>query len=101
MDINKELSELKEKVTPINTAKFLIGTIISCGAMAAIVAALKNPIQGAKGITKLMMRLGVFVLGCKAGDVAERYFTETVDSVTKAFNEAKEEVNNEPVANAE
>ena len=95
MDFTKELTELKEKVTPITTAKFLMGTVISCGAMAAIVAALKNPIMNARGLTKLMMRLGIFVLGCKAGDVAEKYFNETVDQVIKAFNEAKEETTNE------
>ena len=97
MDFNKELDEIKQKVTPINTAKFLFGTVISCGAMAAIVAALKNPISSAKGLTKLMMRLGIFVLGCKAGDVAEKYFNDTFDQVIKAFNEVKEEAPNEPV----
>jgi len=98
MDIEKELAEIKSKITPINTAKFLMGTIISCGAMAAIVAALRNPIQSAKGITKLMMRLGIFVLGCKAGDVAEAYFNDIVDQLVKTFNESKEEINNEPDA---
>ena len=95
MDFNKELSEIKEKVTHITTMKFLAGTVISCGAMAAIVAALKNPIQGAKGLTKLMMRLGIFVLGCKAGDVAEKYFNDTVDQVIQVFNESKEETKDE------
>ena len=100
MDLTKELNEIKEKVTPINTAKFLVGTLISCGAMAAIVAALKNPIQSAKGITKLMMRLGIFVLGCKAGDVAEQYFSEKVDEAVKAYKDAtKEETPNESAAN--
>lgn len=95
MDIEKELAEIKSKITPINTAKFLMGTVISCGAMAAIVAALRNPIQSAKGITKLMMRLGVFVLGCKAGDVAEEYFNGIVDQLVKTFNDSKEEISNE------
>ena len=98
MDLEKELAEFKSKVTPIKTAKFLMGTVISCGAMAAIVAALKNPIQNAKGITKLMMRLGIFVLGCKAGDIAEAYFNDLVDQVVAMFNEAKEEAKDEPAA---
>lgn len=98
MDLTKELNELKEKVTPINTAKFLAGTIISCGAMAAIVVALKGPINSTKGLTKLMMKLGVFVLGCKAGDIAEKYFNDTVDQMVKTFKEAEEEVQNESVA---
>lgn len=90
-DLEKDISELKAKVTPLNTAKFIIGTVISCGAMAAIVAALRLPIQNAKGLTKLMMRLGVFVLGCKAGSIAEEYFSETVDDMIERFNETKEE----------
>ena len=91
MNLEKELTELKEKVTPLKTAKFIFGTVISCGAMAAIVAALKNPIQSAKGITKLMMRLGVFVLGCKAGDIAEKYFNDTVDEVVNAYQDVQKE----------
>lgn len=95
MNLEKEITELKQNVTPIKTVKFLVGTLISCGAMAAVVAALKCPIQTTKGITKLMMRLGIFVLGCKAGDMAEEYFNKTVDVLTEAFSEAKEEVENE------
>lgn len=95
MDITKELTELKEKMTPLNTMKFLAGTVVSCGAMAAIAAALKMPIQSARGLTKLMMKLGVFVLACKAGYIAETYFNNTIDSVIQAFNEAKEEAENE------
>ena len=95
MDITKEFSEWKEKLTPVNAAKFVTGTIISCGAMAAVVAALKNPIMTAKGLTKWMMRLGIFVLGCKAGDIAEDYFNSKMDELIGAFNEAKEEANNE------
>ena len=96
MDIEKELNELKAKVTPVNTAKFLVGTVISCGAMAAIIAALGGSIQNTKGLTKLMMKLGIFVLGCKAGDMAEKYFSNMMDEAIGAFNEAKEETTHEP-----
>ena len=92
MDLNKELEELKAKVTPLNTIKFITGTIISLGTAAAVVALFKNPIEGAKGLTKLIMMLGVFVLGCKAGDVAERYFNETVDETVKTVQETKKEM---------
>ena len=92
MDLNKELEELKSKVTPISTIKFVTGTIISLGTAAAVVCAFRNPIEGAKGLTKLMMKLGIFVLGCKAGDVAEKYFSDTVDETIKTFQEAKAEV---------
>lgn len=99
MDFNKELAELKENLSTINIMKFLAGTVVSCGAMAAIVAALRNPVLGAKGLTKLMMRLGVFVLGCKAGDVAEKYFSEKVDELIDTFKKGKEELKNESTAN--
>lgn len=85
MDLNKELEELKAKVTPVSTGKFIMGTLISLGTAAAVVGLFKNPIDGAKGLTKLMMKLGIFVLGCKAGDIAEKYFNDTVDETIKAF----------------
>lgn len=99
MNLEKELTELKAKVTPINTAKFIVGTVISCGAMAAVVAALGGNIKSAKGLTKIMMKLGVFTLGCKAGRIAEEFFDEEVDSVIDRYKEAKEEVEHESAAN--
>lgn len=95
MDLNKELSELKKKVTPLATAKFLVGTVISFGAMEAIVRTLNLPVQSSKGITKIMMKLGIFMLGCKAGDIAEEYFNDKFDQLIEIFNEAKEEEANE------
>ena len=97
-DVNKKLTELKANVTPLNTAKFITGTLISCGTMSAVVMALTGATANAKGITKLMMRLGIFVLGCKAGDIAEKYFDETFDNFVEAFKEVQEEENNEPDA---
>lgn len=95
MDLEKELAEIRQEITPIKTIKFISGTIVSCGAMAAIVAALKGPISSAKGITKLMMRFGVFILGCKAGDIAEEYFSSAIDKVIDMLNNVKEEVKDE------
>lgn len=92
MDLNKEIEELKAKVTPLSTTKFIAGTLISLGAAAAVVGLFRNPIESSKGLTKLMMRLGIFVLGCKAGDVAEKYFSETMDETVKTFQETKEEM---------
>ena len=91
MDIEKEIDDLKRKITPTNTIKFLSGTLISFGATAAVIAAMKSPLGGARGITKLLMKLGIFVLACKAGDVAEDYFKKTYEDAEKAFKEAKEE----------
>lgn len=92
MDFNKELNELKAKVTPVSTMKFITGTFISLGAAAAVIGMFKNPVEASKGLTKLMMKLGIFILGCKAGDIAEKYFNETVDETIKTFQEAKEEM---------
>ena len=99
MNIEQELEDLKAKITPMNTVKFIAGTLISFGATAAVIAALKNPLQGSRGITKLLMKLGIFVLACKAGDVAEQYFKETMDDAEKTFQEAEEEMK-EAVKNA-
>lgn len=92
MDLNQEIEELKAKVTPLSTIKFITGTVISLGAAAAVVGMFKNPVESAKGLTKLMMRLGIFVLGCKAGDVAEKYFNDTVDETIRTLRETTEEV---------
>ena len=91
LDLNKELQELKAKMTPLNTAKFLAGTVVSLGATAAVIAFMKSGLAGSKGVTKLLMKLGIFVLACKAGDIAESYFKETVEDYEKEFKEAKKE----------
>ena len=96
MDINKELTELKLKITPISTAKFVAGSVISFGAMAAVTAALKGTTASTRGLTKIMMKLGIFFLGCKAGDIAEKYFSEAFDQVLDALKETREEMEHEP-----
>ena len=91
MDLNKEFEELKAKITPVNTAKFLAGTVISLGAYAAVVALMKSGLIGSRGVTKLLMKLGIFILACKAGEVAKGYFEETFDDAEKALKEMHEE----------
>ena len=98
MNFEKEFDELKAKMTPVNTGKFLMGTLVSCGAMAAVVGALRLPVATSRGLTKLMMRLGIFMLGCKAGEVAEKYFNEMFDNIVNALKESGEEKKNEPDA---
>lgn len=100
MDIEKEIQELKAQITPMNTFKFIAGTLISLGATAAVIGMMKSPLNGSKGVTKLLMKLGIFVLACKAGDVAEDYFKKTADEAEKAFKEAKDEVKGAVEANA-
>lgn len=91
MNFEKEIQDLKAKMTPLNTIKFLTGTLISLGATAAVIAMMKNPLLGAKGITKLLMKLGIFALACKAGDVAEDYFKEKFDECQEALKQNQEE----------
>lgn len=92
MDFEKELNELKSQITPMNTLKFLAGTLISLGATAAVIGMMKGPLAGSRGVTKLLMKLGIFVLACKAGDVAKDYFEKYADDAEKAFNETKSEI---------
>ena len=91
MDLTKEINELKAKITPLNTAKFLAGTLISLGATAAVIALMKSGLAGSKGVTKLLMKLGIFALACKAGDVAESYFKETFDEAQSALKDMQKE----------
>lgn len=91
MDLNKELEEIKAKITPMNTAKFVAGTLISLGATAAVIGFMKTGLTGSRGLTKLLMKLGIFVLACKAGDVAEGYFKDMVTEAEEAFKEGTKE----------
>lgn len=104
MDFEKSLNEWKENVTPARTAKFIIGTLINLGATAAIIGMMKTPLIGSRGVTKLLMRLGIFVLACKAGDVAEDHFRGKFDEYEKELKEWKnmaEQQSKEMTANAE
>ena len=92
MDIEKEFTEWKAKMTPMNTIKFLTGTLISLGATAAVVGVMKHSLIGAKGITKLLMKLGIFVIGCKIGNDAEEYFKEKFDEYTEELKETSKEM---------
>jgi len=92
MDVEKELNKLKENATPMKTIKFVVGTLISLGATAAVIGMMRGPLSGSRGVTKLLMKLGIFVLACKAGDVAEEYFRKTADEAEDAFKEAQSEV---------
>ena len=92
MDFKKEFDELKKDITPMKTAKFIGGTLISLGATAAVIGIMNSPLQGSKGITKMLMKVGILALACKAGDMAEQYFSDQVDEIKKNYDEAKAEV---------
>lgn len=84
------MNELKDQLTPYNVAKLCIGYTISVGAFLAISAFLKKPIGPSKGVIKLLTKLGIFVLACKAGDIAQDYFCESADEIKNSINDIKE-----------
>ena len=92
MQLPKEFDELKKKITPESTIKFIAGTLVSLGATAATIGIFGLPLRNSKGITKLLMKLGIFFLGCKAGDVAKDCFKETYDDTKAALEEGKREL---------
>ena len=87
-----ELIEFKKKLTTKNVIKVIFGTLISFGTAGAVIVMMKNPIKAAHGLAKLCMSMGVFTLGCKAGQMAEDYFKETVDALTDTVTEFKQEL---------
>ena len=99
MSIENDIAQLKEQFTPTNAAKFILGTLASLGAAAAVVALMQGPLNGSKGMTKLLMKLGIFVLAGKAGDIAETYLKETLDDAEQAFKEAQKDVKEEMAKN--
>lgn len=98
MDFDKDLSELKDKITPLNIAKFITGAIVSLGAYTAVSVLFKGSLKNVKGLNRLIMKAGIFMLGCKAGDVADKYLCETIDETVESVKELKKEfVKNESV----
>ena len=87
-ELEKELNELKAKITPMNTFKFVMGTLAGLGATAAVVAMMKAPLLSAKGVTKLLMRFGIFVLACKVGSDTEDYFKAKVTEIEQEYADA-------------
>ena len=84
-ELEKELNELKAKITPMSTFKFIAGTLAGLGATAAVIAMMKVPLLSAKGVTKLLMRFGIFVLACKVGSDTEDYFKAKVTEIEEEY----------------
>ena len=90
----EELNELKKELTVYNITKFCAGYAISFGAFLAIMAFLKNPLSTSKGLIRLLTKLGIFVLACKAGDVAQKYFCDSADEIKDSIKDIKEAIAN-------
>lgn len=86
------LMELKSYLTPKKAIKAVLGTLVSLGATAAVISMFRNPIKASKGIIKLLMIMGVFMLGCKAGDVAEEQCKQTIDNLVETADDFKNEL---------
>lgn len=96
VEINADdLDEIKKQLSAKNAFKVIFGTLISLGATAAVIALMKNPIKGAHGIVKILMSMGIFVVGCKVGDVAEDYFEEKVDDLSEMVKDIRNEIKEE------
>lgn len=80
---------VKSKLKSGSTAEFIAGTLASLGATAAVIALMKNPLAGAKGITKLLMKLGIFALACKVGEDTEEYLCRKIKEIVDIVNEGK------------
>lgn len=91
MDLTKELEELKTKITPMNTAKFIAGTMVSIGAYAVVIAMTKSGLAGSRGVTKLLMRFGIFTIACKVGEMAKDHFEKMFDDVLDDIKEMQKE----------
>lgn len=89
------LMELKSYLTPKKAIKAVLGTLVSLGATAAVIAMFRNPIKASKGIIKLLMVMGVFMLGCKAGDIAEEHCKQTIDNLAETADDIKNELKSE------
>lgn len=76
-----------DELTLGSVLRFAVGTVISLGSAAAISYAFKDTIRSAKGIAKISMRLGIFVVGCKIGEDAETFFNKTVDETVETCKE--------------
>lgn len=87
----KSFANLKKAEGFGETLKFGVGLAIGIAADMALTCILKTHIPAGKGVTKLMMRLGVFMLAMKAGDDVENYFYDVVDGTKNVYQEMKQE----------
>lgn len=73
------------------TLKLGAGMVIGMAADMAVAAILKQHIPVSRGITKLMIKLGIFAVAMKVGDDVETYFYKVADDAKATYMEAKEE----------
>lgn len=95
MDTEKDfdlLKTLKGRLISPECARGLAGLLAGFGATAAVIALMKNPLGATKGLSKLLMKLGIFVLACKAGDMADDYLKTMIKEIEDAFKEGRQMV---------
>ena len=73
------------------TLKLGLGLVIGFAADMAVTALLRGHVPAGRGITKLMVKLGIFAIAMKVGEDVENHFYTMVDDAAACMKEAKEE----------
>jgi hypothetical protein len=87
----KSLTSLKKADGIGETIKLGVGFAVGIAADVAITVLMKGHLPVTKGLTKWMVKLGIFAIGMKVGEDMETYFYKVCDDVKDTYNEAKEE----------
>ena len=85
------LTNIKKADSLGETIKLGAGMVLGLAADMAVAALLKRHIPVSKGITKVLIKLGIFAVAMKIGDDVETYFYKVADEAKETFAEAKEE----------
>ena len=85
------LAQLKKADGVGETIKLGVGLVVGFAADMAVTALLKGHIPPSKGITRLMIKLGVFAIAMKVGEDVENYVYKVADDAKQTYAEAKEE----------
>lgn len=85
------LTNIKKADSLGETIKLGAGMVLGFAAEMAVAALLKQHIPVSKGITKVLIKLGIFAVAMKIGDDVETYVYKVSDEAKEAFAEAKEE----------
>jgi hypothetical protein len=91
MGMIKSLAKINKANGIGETIKFGVGMVVGISVDLALTALLKGHIPPGKGVTRWLIKLGIFGMAMKAGEDVENYFYKVVDDTKEAFNEAKEE----------
>lgn len=96
MTINELKSTLRGEKTIGDTIKSVGGMVVGFGAdivaTMALTALTAGGAKSSKGLKKVAIGAGIFMLSMKIGEEVEEYFYKTCDGLKDAFSKAKKEV---------